>query len=193
VVTRSQLSLVRSLAERPVTTFGRETLHGPVDAGDLDAVFRRFAPYVERVALRVLGPQGDIDDLVQDVFLDAHRGLRSLRDAQAVKGWLATVTIRKARRRLRRQRLLALIGLDTPVDPELVIDAGRDPEERAVITSAYRVLDDISPDARIAWVLRCIEGEPLERVAEICGISRATAHRRVRQAQEALQGAFGDA
>jgi RNA polymerase sigma factor (sigma-70 family) len=139
-------------------------------------VFRRFAPYVARVAMRVLGPHGEVDDLVQDVFLDAHRGLRSLREVDAVKGWLATVTVRKARRRLRRQRVLALIGLDAPIDPDLSIDPSRSPEERALITSAYRVLDEISSDARIAWVLRCLEGEPLERVAEVLGISRATAH-----------------
>lgn len=184
---RPQLSLVRS----PAGPDARDD--GPIDSGDLDALFRRFAPYVARVAMRVLGTQGDVDDLVQDVFLDAHRGLRKLREPQAVKGWLATVTIRKARRKIRRQRMLALIGLDTPLDPELVFDPRQSPEERALIASAYRVLDNISADARIAWVLRCIEGEPLERVAELCGISRATAHRRVREAQDALEGALGHA
>ena len=162
----------------------------PIDTHDLDALFRRFAPYVARVAMRVLGTQSDVDDLVQDVFLDAHRGLRSLREAHAVKGWLATVTVRKARRRLRRQRVLALIGLDAPLDPDLAADPRQSPEERALVASAYRVLDSVSADARIAWVLRIIEGEPLERVAELCGTSRATAHRRVREAQDALEGAF---
>lgn len=163
-----------------------------VDPTDLDAVFRRYAPYVARVAMRVLGPRGEVDDLVQDVFLDAHRGLTKLTHADAIKGWLATVTVRKARRRIRRQRLLALVGMETPIDPDRFIDPARDPEERALVTSAYRVLDQVSADARIAWVLRCLEGEPLERVAEVLGVSRATAHRRVTEAQAALQGAFGD-
>jgi RNA polymerase sigma-70 factor (ECF subfamily) len=189
VVGRPQLALVKP----PPARDERRLEEPALDTTDLDAVFRRFAPYVARVAMRVLGPHGEVDDLVQDVFLDAHRGLRSLREVDAVKGWLATVTVRKARRRLRRQRVLALIGLDAPIDPDLSIDPSRSPEERALITSAYRVLDEISSDARIAWVLRCLEGEPLERVAEVLGISRATAHRRVREAQEALEGAFGDA
>jgi RNA polymerase sigma-70 factor, ECF subfamily len=155
-------------------------------------VFRRFSPYVARVAMRVLGPHGEVDDLVQDVFIDAHRGLANLRESEAIRGWLATVTVRKARRRLRRQRLLAMIGMDAPVDPDRFADLSLDSEERALVASAYRVLEGVSADARIAWVLRCLEGEPLERVAEVLGLSRATAHRRVREAQEALEGAFAD-
>ena len=91
------------MASRPHLALVR-TAPRPIDTSDLDAVFRRFAPYVARVAMRVLGPRGEIDDLVQDVFLDAHRGLGKLRDLDAIRGWLATVTVRKARRRLRRQR-----------------------------------------------------------------------------------------
>lgn len=185
MASRPQLALVRPAPPRAEP-------EAPIDTGDLDAVFRRFAPYVARVAMRVLGPHGEIDDLVQDVFLDAHRGLAQLRELDAIRGWLATVTVRKARRRLRRQRLLALVGMDTPIDPDRFVDPARDPEERALVTSAYRVLDGVSADARIAWVLRCLEGEPLERVAEALGVSRATAHRRVSEAQAALEGAFGD-
>ena len=60
-----------------------------IDPRDFDQVFRRYAPYIARIALRLLGNDSEVDDLVQDVFLEAHRGLFGLRDAAALGGWLA--------------------------------------------------------------------------------------------------------
>jgi RNA polymerase sigma factor (sigma-70 family) len=134
-----------------------------------------------------------VDDVVQDVFLDAHRGLRSLRHPEAVRHWLATVTVRKARRRLGRRRVLRLMGLDTPVDMSDLPDESASAEGRAHAAAVYRILDGLHRDARIAWIMHRVEDEPLERVAEVCGFSRATAHRRIVEAQAALEKGLGDA
>ena len=45
--------------------------------------------------------------------------------------------------------------------------------------------------ARIAWHLHCVERETLPRVAELCGCSRATAHRRIVAAQTAIAEVMG--
>jgi len=162
----------------------------PVDPTDLDAVFRRFAPYVARIGARLLGRADEVDDLVQDVFVDAMRGLRALRDVAAVRAWLATVTVRHARRRLRRRTLWSVLGLDRGVDPESLVDEGAPPEARAEIIAVYRALEDVDADARIAWTLFVVEGCSLEEVAAMGGYSRATAHRRVQAAQVAVEGAL---
>ena len=44
----------------------------------------------------------------------------------------------------------------------------------------------LSADARIAWVLSAVEGQSLEEVAAAGGFSRATAHRRIQEAQRAV-------
>src|SRR4051812_21010739 len=80
---------------------------------DFDSVFRRYSPYVASIGLRLLGRDEELDDLVQDVFLEAHRGLKQVRDAGSVKGWLARICVRRAVRRLRRRRLRAFLSLDT--------------------------------------------------------------------------------
>jgi RNA polymerase sigma-70 factor (ECF subfamily) len=163
-----------------------------MDPTDLDQVFRRFAPYVARIAGRILGPQQDVEDLVQDVFLDAHRGMRSLRDPDAVRHWLATVTVRKSRRLLGRRRVMRWIGLDAPLDPATIPDTSVSAEGRAYVAAVHRILDDVSVDARIAWIMHRVEGEALERVADACGCSRATAHRRICEAQAALEKGLSD-
>jgi RNA polymerase sigma-70 factor (ECF subfamily) len=157
----------------------------PVDPADLGQVFRRFAPYVARVAARILGHDADLEDLVQDVFLDANRGLSKLRDADAVRGWLSTVTVRKARHRLRRRRLLGLIGFEPPLEAGL--DRQAPAQDRAFVLAVYHLLDQLPANERIAWVMNRVEGESLERVAEVCGCSRATAHRHVTRAQAEIE------
>src|SRR4051794_28489273 len=94
------------------------TLPTPLEADpaalDLDALFRRYAPYVAAVAHRLLGRDDDVDDTVQEVFLAAVRGLKAVRDPNAVKAWLARIAVRVARRKLRKRRLRTFLGLEDP-------------------------------------------------------------------------------
>ncbi len=156
---------------------------------DLDAVFRRYAPYVAKIGYRLLGRDHEVDDLVQDVFLAAYKGLGSLRTPEAITGWLATVTVRLARRRLKSRRLRVILHLDEVTDYLQLADGAASPEKRAQVAQLYRVLDRVPVDHRLAWSLRFVEGETLERVAELCGCSLATAKRRIKAAREAIDEA----
>ena len=71
------------------------------DRGSLEEIYCRYAPYVAAVVLRLVGRYHEVDDLVQDVFVEAARGLDHLRNTEAIKGWLATIAVRLCRRRLR--------------------------------------------------------------------------------------------
>jgi RNA polymerase sigma-70 factor (ECF subfamily) len=159
---------------------------------DLDTLFRRYASYVAAVAHRLLGRDDDVDDTVQEVFLAAVRGVSQVRDPAAVKGWLARVTVRAARQRLRKRSLRRLVGLDEPVVYERVADQGAGAEERALLSRVYRVLEGLPVNQRIAWALRYVEGEPLENVASLSGCSLATAKRRIAAASLVIEEAFAD-
>lgn len=158
-----------------------------LDERDVAILFRRYAPYVARIGLRILGRHDEVDDLVQDVFLAAHRSLFNLREAGAVKGWLAAITVRAAHRRLRRRKLRNFFSFaaETP-DYTHAVDATASPEERALIAAVFAALDRLPADQRVAWSLRHLEGETMERVAELCECSLSTAKRRVNAAQDAL-------
>jgi RNA polymerase sigma-70 factor (ECF subfamily) len=152
-----------------------------------DEVFRSYARYVGAIGLRTLGRPHEIDDFVQDVFLHVHRGLHTVHDRDAIKGWLAAIAVRLALRQLRRRRLLRLVGLDEAPDYEAVADPSVSPEDRAMLAQVYRKLDTIPPRHRLAWTLRQVEGEPLERVALLCGCSLATAKRWIESTQQVLR------
>lgn len=152
--------------------------------GDL---FRRYAPYVGMIGLRLLGRDDELDDLVQEVFIEAHRGLHQLRSAESVKAWLARITVRRATRRLRRRRVRSFFSLESlPADTKLIAEDAT-PEEKADIVSSYRMIERIPVRQRVVWVLKHVEGETLDAIAEICRCSKATVQRRLRAAEHALE------
>jgi RNA polymerase sigma-70 factor (ECF subfamily) len=157
-------------------------VEGPLKPGE---VYTRYSAYVAALGYRLLGRDGDVDDLVQDVFLAAVEGLDELREQGALKGWLATLTVRLAGRKLRRRRIARFFGLDgTERD---IAAPGATPEERALLGQVYQALDGVQVEARVAWILRHIEGEPLDQVAKLCSCSLATAKRRISAAQEDIE------
>jgi RNA polymerase sigma-70 factor (ECF subfamily) len=155
----------------------------------MDTVARRYAPYIAAIALKILGRDGEVDDVVQDVLVEVHRGLGRLRDPGALKAWLGQLTVRCAHRRLRRISLRRWLRLESASDYESLVDAGASPEERAAVRSAYRLLERMPANERIVWVLRQVEGETLERIAELCSCSLSTAQRRLRAARTFMEKA----
>ena len=153
---------------------------------DFAALFQRFSPYVATIGLRILGRDDEVDDLVQEVFFEAHRGLASLRNPEAVKGWLARICVRRATRRLKRRRLLRLFRSEPLEDYSQLADPNASPEQVAQVQSAYRMLDALSADERVVWVLRHVEGHSLDEITELCRWSKSTVQRRLRAAEAKL-------
>lgn len=150
----------------------------------LEQAFRQYAPFLARLGTKLLGTQ-EVEDLVQDVFLDAQRGLRGLRDPAAVRAWLATVTVRKARRRLRYRRFKNLVALHEEAGAwEVSREAS--PEQRALLASVCRRLDQLPPRIRIPWTLRYLEEMSLKEIADVCECSLATVKRRISAAHQEL-------
>ena len=155
------------------------------------ALFERYAPYVARIGLRLLGRESDVDDLIQDVFLAAFRQRHQVREPAAFKGWLAVVTVRTARRQLRMRKLRGFVGLDS-LPPLELREPGMSPERRALLSKVYQVLEGLPIEQRLAWTLRFVEGEKLEDVAEQCACSLATAKRRISAAHARIQAELDD-
>lgn len=157
---------------------------GPVT---LDSLYRQHAAFVARLALRLLGREADVDDVVHDVFIDLSRQLATLENPEELRGWLTTVTVRASRRRLRRARLRFWVGLDTVTDYEALVADTASPEQTAFLKNVYHLMNKLPADQRLAWTLRHIEGETLETVALRCEMSLATAKRKIASANERLR------
>ena len=152
-----------------------------------DDVFRAHAGFVARIALRVLGRPSEVDDLVQDVFLSVLDRLGDLRDPAALRGWLAVITARLARRRLRARRWKIWLGIGSDYDYAQLADGAASPDDRALLSELYRTLDRLPARQRLAWSLRRIEGLELAAVAQACDCSLATVKRWIAAAEATLR------
>ncbi len=150
------------------------------------AFFHRHAAYVERVITRVIGFDRELSDIVQDVFLNALSSIRTLRDAGALRPWLAqvaTLTARKVlRTRSRRRWLRLFVDLEDEQSVERAT-SGTDLATLRALGAVYAVLEELPADEHIAFALRFIEGMEIAEVAAACRVSLSTAKRRLQRAE----------
>ncbi|AKF08949.1 RNA polymerase sigma factor [Sandaracinus amylolyticus] len=151
-----------------------------------EVLFRRYmTPLAGRVT-HIVGNVADADDVLQDTFADVLRDLARLREPEAFRGWLYRIAMNRARKVLRKRRLLRFLGIDGSVDDAtLAIEAtpATSPEVLAELTMLDEALRRVPADERIAWMLRHVHGEALEEIASWIGCSLATAKRRIAAAQ----------
>jgi RNA polymerase sigma-70 factor (ECF subfamily) len=178
-------------AERPQEVVLR-LVPGAGSRPTLDEVYRRYCRYVAAVILRLDGRPSEVDDLVQDVFVEAAAGIARLREPDAVKGWLATIAVRTVRRRLRMRRAWRFLGLERDAGEAVLIDPRVSPADRVLLRAVYQVLDEMPVPDRLAFTLHVIEGETMEAVAKLCGCALATAKRRVARGQRLIEERLSD-
>jgi|GEM_PF-1727596 len=151
-----------------------------------EAFYRRHAAQVLALAQRLLGNSWDAEDATQETFVTAFEIWNQLRDQERARAWLMQIAVRKVHRQFRRRRLLRLLGLDRNAD-DLPLDALAREDVSVEVRSELLVLDNalrlLAPKAKIAWMLRYVDGLPLEEVAERCDCSLATVKRRIAEAQ----------
>ena len=156
-----------------------------VGAIQVDAAFRKYSRYVAAMAYRMLRNREDVEDVVQEVFLDAVRGLARLRDEAAVRAWLSVVTIRNATQRRRIRATSVPYEFDEEISNELLFSEG-DHERYLKLSAAAAVIQALPEQLRLPWVLHCLDGMALPGVAQACGCSVATVKRRIAQARTRL-------
>jgi RNA polymerase sigma-70 factor (ECF subfamily) len=162
----------------------------PHGAVELERAYAEHAPYLTRLALRLLGRADEAEDMVQDVFLVAAEKGWQLRDQAALKDWLASIAVNRARNRLRFRRFRQFFSLDTEsVElPAMVSGPVARAESRALLGRMFTALNRVPTEQRVAWSLRHLEELELDECAQLCKCSRATVKRRIAAAQSVLDG-----
>jgi RNA polymerase sigma-70 factor (ECF subfamily) len=153
--------------------------------GAADAFFQRYVDHVRRVVIRVMNVDAEIEDIIHDVFLDALRSIERLKEPDALKMWLTSIAVFKARRVLRQRRRRNWLHLAAPDELDRILpSSGGGSELAEAMRCTYLVLNELPPDERIAFALRYIEGMELVELAEACRTSVATVRRRLARAEE---------
>ena len=160
---------------------------GRVEGAAFEALYAKHARYVAGVVHRLMGDDGELDDIVQETFVDAIEGLSRLVDPSATRAWLVTVAVRRTRRVLaRRRRRMMFAFWSADFAPR-----SSDPRDRAAVDDLYDALARVPEDLRIPWVLHRVEHLSLPEAAAACEVSLATVKRRIADAEERLVRRLG--
>jgi RNA polymerase sigma-70 factor (ECF subfamily) len=156
-------------------------------AGDREAfgrLYERFGPMVHGVLLARV-PFGEVDDLVQEVFLSAFQRLSTLRAPGAFGARLAAIARNRAVDFHRRQPVEPL------ADDIAAADDGPQAEARAVLG----VIQSLPAAYRETLVLRLVEGMTGQEIADRTGLTpgsvRVNLHRGMKRLREALDSNRG--
>jgi RNA polymerase sigma-70 factor (ECF subfamily) len=181
------LSDLRELVSCESHDLGVLGVERDVGASDFEALYAKHSRYVAGVVHRLMGQDGEVDDIVQETFVDAIEGLERLRDPSAVRAWLVTVAVRRARRVLASRRRRMMFAFWT-VD---FAPRASDPRDRAPVDELYDALARVPADLRIPWVLHRVERLSLPETAAACEVSLATVKRRIADAEERIERRLG--
>src|SRR5215471_5543795 len=140
--------------------------------GDRDAFRELFQAHrhdVARLVFRMTGSPSDVEDLVQEVFLQVHRSIGDFRGDARLSTWLyrLTVNVVLMHRRAAKSRpqLVGEAAASPPKDQRLLPD--EQVARRRRMAAFYRVVDRLSEKKRTVFVLHEIDGLSPQEIAKI--------------------------
>ena len=158
-------------------------------------LFRRHRNRVHACLYRVLGTNRDMDDLLQEAFLEVFKSLRGWRAEASLATWVDRVSVRVAYRYLtQRGRRIQTDPLADDEDAH-TLDAAesghgtRRQLARDGVRRLYAVLDELSPASRLAFTLHEIDGRTIAETAQLVGSSVTATKLRVWRARKRIETA----
>jgi RNA polymerase sigma-70 factor (ECF subfamily) len=159
------------------------------DAGAFEELYRQHARRLFSLVVRMIGSVDDAEDLLQEVFLQAHRKLSGFRGDSALGTWLYRLTMNHCLDHLRARQVrmnratesLDEEGAEEPIAPAPVVPAA---VSRLDLERAIKMLP---AGARAAFLLHDVEGFEHREIAQILGISEGTSKSQVHKARMKLR------
>jgi len=154
-------------------------------------LFRRHRARVHACLFRVLGSNRDMDDLLQEAFIQVFQSLRGWRAEASLATWIDRVSVRVAYRYLSQRG--RRIQTDPLTDDDVVPD-GEEPGVRRQLARdgvkrLYAVLDELGAASRLAFTLHEIDGRPVADVADLVGSTVTATKLRIWRARKRVQEA----
>lgn len=144
----------------------------------------RFGGAVHGYLSRRLMPRADlVDELFQQVFLEAWQGLGRYRGAAGVKAWLLGIARHKVQDHY-RSRLREIPFDDHTPEPAAAMDLAAELEERASRERIWQVLQEMDEAPRLLLLWRYWEGWSAEAMAEGAGKTAKAVERALARARE---------
>jgi len=161
-------------------------------------LMRRYNRRLYRVAKGILRDEADVEDVMQDTYINAYRHLADFEGRAKFSTWLTRIAVREAlarcRCRPRFQLLENLEQLSTRSVMEPLASNGRNPEEKAYDHELGNILEQailaLPEEYRLVFVLRDVEEMSTEETAQCLNLSQENVKVRLHRARAGLRNAL---
>lgn len=159
-----------------------------------EALVVKYQRRIARHVARYVRSLADVEDVVQETFIRAYRGLQSFRGDSAFYSWLYRIATNVALNSLKRSPAYELLGDDAPEDRadafEPSVSDGENPEHILMASqladAVQRGLSRLKPDLVDALMLFEVEGKSYSEIAEMLSVPIGTVRTRIFRAREEL-------
>jgi RNA polymerase sigma-70 factor (ECF subfamily) len=176
------------------------------DASAFDEMVSRYWDRIFSMVNQLLRNAQDAEEVTQDAFIRAHRGLENFRGDSAFSTWLYQIATNLARNRYwywwRRKRdqsvsLDAPLGSDSTTTLAEILPAEAETPDDITVTREFvaRIgsgMERLGTKHREILILRNVKNLSYEEIAKILGISVGTVKSRIARARESLRSKLGD-
>jgi RNA polymerase sigma-70 factor, ECF subfamily len=165
------------------------------DTGAFRQIYERHRQDVARLVYRMIGPRSDIEDVIQEVFVQVYKSLKDFRGQSKFTTWLHRVTVNVVLMHRRAARSRPVFADEPPADTVLRsgdIPPDEDFERRERMRAFGRLLDRLADKKRIVFVLHDLEGVPPGEIAKIVGAPVLTVRTRLFYARREIEAMLGE-
>jgi RNA polymerase sigma-70 factor (ECF subfamily) len=158
-------------------------------------LYERHRADVARLVYRMLGNRADLEDVIQEVFVQVHRSLKDFRGQAKFSTWLHRVTVNVVLMYRRAARSRPVFADDPPTDGHEPADSmlpDEDAERRERMRAFSRLLGRLADKKRIVFVLHELEGLAPSEIAKIVGAPVLTVRTRLFYARRELESMLAD-
>lgn len=160
------------------------------DRGAFRLLFERHRADVARLVYRMVGPRAELDDLLQEVFVQVHRSLKEFRGEARFSTWLHRVTVNVVLMHRRAARSRPVLTEELPagtLEDASSIHPDDEAERRGRIGAFFALLEGIAEKKRLVFVLHDLEGLPPSEIATIVDAPVLTVRTRLFYARRELE------
>lgn len=159
------------------------------DDSAFDRVVEEYSADIAALANRLLGWPGNVEDVIQDVFLAAFLGLKKFRCQCSLKTWLFTITISKCRtcrykQMLQFKRFPLIIERINPVRTKAADETLMD---RETFDRVHKAIMALPLKYREPIILKYLQELSTDKITQILGISKNVLHVRLSRAKKHLK------
>ena len=159
------------------------------DLGAFEELYRAHAGKLYSLTFRMLGNAADAEDMLQEIFLSAHRKLDGFRGESALGTWLYRLATNQCLDHL-RSRAAKTTHLTDAIDDEPSLSDARShgiADRTVARMDLERAIARLPEGARAAFVLHDIQGLEHQEVAAALGIAEGTSKSQVHKARLRLR------